>query len=910
MVVWLVFQVRHETSAVLNKFRERSRTLWRGDNRPAVRQTENPSVDERAAAALAKTLSDKAARLFSSKDIKTRQEDAQNARAVSEKLVRNLPDVEHGNVAAPHQHLQNLWGVAADTTRRVLSTREMKSIRRDVQNELKTLPPSAVTGLDGDRGPEEAPPDERSSAAGRARRPTADESDPFADIDDAQYEALVDAYEADCASHPSVETYAPLNPEQRAAGRDFIKVAILRRAAIRNRASAGSLAADVKKAGLRFVQLVNGPGGTGKSVMIHAINREFKRRGLRYLVVTAYTGVAVVPFGGPTLLALMNMSIYNKDAARVRSHNDMGAVTQCRNKFREECGTDIDDVDGIIIDESSFLDMRLIGHVDATLKLLLNVDTIVAGGMPLLLSGDNHQKPLPGSTPWYKSLVQAAVNPRDSPAALGATSAKKRGWLLLREAKRHDLTRLMRSRGDPDFMQHLMHMRLTDSTQPVPTALIDGLRKLSAVDIRRDPTWRFTPIGVLSHIERDSLNLAQLHAFAKQFNLPVVRWRVPLKNDVLAGDAMRERLYEAEPNLWQYFVRGAPLVLTETIKATRNVVRGALGLLDSLEVASDADAMAVAAARGYCTVDISQPVVVNAIVGGGPKGTAAARYWHEVELDDLSGVLPNYVEGEQIIPLVVSKNAYKADCHSDVAALEGIDAKQEVFVHQYAVGFALTDYRLQGRTLPRLILSIFYRQRAPYMSLQSLYTLISRVRRADSLRLLQNDTIGRKAATALLPDEYLHSWEHGYDADRIWSDAICAEVFTQRRDAIRVSKQTAATSRKDETIRRATERREETTRRATEKREAQAETREMARRGLTEVAAMRSAESATVGATSEAEQPRGERAFALSICLSCQLCSPIMCNDTNEKQIVTLSQRWHLMAMHAVERAGTNGKVE
>ena len=480
--------MRDEINTVLNKYRERARTLWRGDNRPAVRQTANPSVDERAAAALAKTLRDKASRLFCTKDVKTRQEDARNARAIGEKLVQSLPGVEQGNVEASQSHLQTLWGVASDTTRRVLATPEMKAIRRDVQKELKTLPPSVMTGRDGDRGPEVAPSGERLNTAGKARGPADDESDPFAEIDETRYAALVEAYEAGCDSHPSVEAYAPLNPEQRAAGREFIKVAILRRASLRRGDSAESLAAEVERAGLRFVQLVNGPGGTGKSVMIHAINREFKRRGLLYLVVTAYTGVAVVPFHGPTLLSLINLNIYAKTATYVRSHNDMSVVSKCRKKFREECGTDIANVDGLIIDESSFLDMRLIGHVDANLQLLLGVDTIVAGGMPLLLSGDNHQKPLPSSTPWYQSLVQAALNPHDSPAALGAMSAKKRGWLLLRAAKRHDLTRLMRSRGDPDFMKHLMHMRLTDSTQPVPTALIDALRKLSTVDIRSDPT--------------------------------------------------------------------------------------------------------------------------------------------------------------------------------------------------------------------------------------------------------------------------------------------------------------------------------------------------------------------------------------------------------------------------------------
>ena len=36
---------------------------------------------------------------------------------------------------------------------------------------------------------------------------------------------------------------------------------------------------------------------------------------------------------------------------------------------------------------------------------------------------------------------------------------------------------------------------------------------LSASDLREDAAWRFAPVGVLAHIERDAINQAQLRAF-------------------------------------------------------------------------------------------------------------------------------------------------------------------------------------------------------------------------------------------------------------------------------------------------------------------------------------------------------------------------------------------------------------
>ena len=43
---------------------------------------------------------------------------------------------------------------------------------------------------------------------------------------------------------------------------------------------------------------------------------------------------------------------------------------------------------------------------------------------------------------------------------------------------------------------------------------------MSAADVARDAAWRFAPVGVLAHVERDAINHAQMRAFAKDFDLP------------------------------------------------------------------------------------------------------------------------------------------------------------------------------------------------------------------------------------------------------------------------------------------------------------------------------------------------------------------------------------------------------
>jgi hypothetical protein len=229
--------------------------------------------------------------------------------------------------------------------------------------------------------------------------------DPFALISDTEYEASAAQYQAaKKAGLPIGEP--PLNVEQRAGARLFLKAALLRAQGIQRGDSAQQIAQSIKSAGCPQVLLVVGAGGTGKSAMVHALKSQMQKRGAGYLVVTAYTGVASAPFGGPTLLALMSLSITCKNARDARQLSDV-AVAAARAKFFSECGVSLDDVGGIVIDEVSFITAAVFGHVDHVLRAMTGNLDVPCGGVPILLCGDNHQKPPPGDSFWYKELVES-----------------------------------------------------------------------------------------------------------------------------------------------------------------------------------------------------------------------------------------------------------------------------------------------------------------------------------------------------------------------------------------------------------------------------------------------------------------------------------------------------------------------
>ena len=82
----------------------------------------------------------------------------------------------------------------------------------------------------------------------------------------------------------------PLNPEQRQAGGEFLQVCRVRAAARACGASAADADAAIKAAGLSPVMRLDGPGGVGKTLVVHEVKRELEACGAGYLLVTAQTG--------------------------------------------------------------------------------------------------------------------------------------------------------------------------------------------------------------------------------------------------------------------------------------------------------------------------------------------------------------------------------------------------------------------------------------------------------------------------------------------------------------------------------------------------------------------------------------------------------------------------------------------
>jgi hypothetical protein len=598
----------------------------------------------------------------------------------------------------------------------------------------------------------------------------------------------------------------PLNPEQRRFARELLGCIQLRAAFLaRGGGSAkGDLMRAYRKHGLSSVVLLHGAGGAGKSAVLHAVRNEMRNRGLGELLITAYTGVAAAPFGGTTMCRMANLrpnsgGEHDSDSLRGAGATD---VTQHQEKFKKETGLpSIAGVGALVIDEVSFVSAKLLGHFEARIRQLVHqeimkvaddADGELFGTLPVVLAGDNWQLGPVRAIAWYKTLCDNTLG--NGSLRLGRT-ATARGIEVLQAAKRMDLVRIMRSVNDQPFVdvQKGIRVRTAQEVEALPAVLgrlTQMLKRHQPSDVCTgsgwDAEWRFAPIGVLGNAERDLLNARQIEAFAKAFDLPLIKWRLPVNFTYNREDEEEVRildeLYRHEPGLWGYFVEGAPGYMTKTICAPRKLVNGSPVLLRSLVFEGNVVPEAVSealAGGGFRVIELEEPPeYINVIVGGAATGDGV-RLWHGVRLDDLSDCIES-LEGtdEQVVPIGIGKH------EEDKLYLTSMYAAQHAYPytvpagmgHAVSLAFAVTDFKLQGRTLPRLILSVGTNRGGMPMRLSKLYVLISRVQAASGLRMLPGVPGGDwdrvlKRLTLLLPDPDLLTWENGYDENGYWSDA-------------------------------------------------------------------------------------------------------------------------------------------
>ena len=570
----------------------------------------------------------------------------------------------------------------------------------------------------------------------------------------------------------------PLNIEQRSLCRKrFEMVRILdlgRRLGEDPTVTLGRLEA----AGFRQINLTQGGAGMGKSLYILRLRDAMRRYGLGEVVPTAWTGVAAAPYAAATLCALLKLR--PRHLSGEQKLDETGIAGLRADFARLMC--DPEKLRILVVDEVSFLIPEVLHHIEFRLRILLNRPEVPFGGIILELIGDFWQKEpaRSGKGTMAEELVRADAPLDHNSFTVDEGSPKAKGLSIFRNARRFVLTRQMRAADDPPFQEDQLALRRTDVAYPVPESLVNSLEEVKTSDLRHHPPFAFAAIGVLGNSERERLNFAQAEQFARWHRRPLIIWRHPLAEadaEALGGLNLND-LYRSEKGMLGVFVKGAPAMLLKNIQSTKALVNGSVGKLHSLTFSGDFPSQITTAERmgEYDLIELPEPpycVNFEVTLPDGDNG------------DGIETLLASDGTRRRIVvPILTKDGAHEHHLSSLYSAMAGIPKVLRVFAPWLTLAFALTDFKLQGRTLGELILSIAPRPFPPHLDLRGFYVFVSRVRQRSRLRVLFRPSDVNGGCSFLLKLQHLPElgvWDRGYDSKGDWSPTLAMEAAEAMR---------------------------------------------------------------------------------------------------------------------------------
>ena len=122
-------------------------------------------------------------------------------------------------------------------------------------------------------------------------------------------------------------------------------------------------------------------------------------------------------------------------------------------------------------------------------------------------------------------------------------------------------------------------------------------------------------------------------------------------------------------------------------------------------------------------------------------------------------------------PIVKSKRTDTYEATSLWACVKCVPTSFLFRGHPVTLAFAVTDYKLQGKTLDELILSIAPRPFLPHLDMRGFYTMTSPVRTRGRLRVLRRPLKRKGGLDSLFKLKHtpeLAAWNAGYNEAGDW----------------------------------------------------------------------------------------------------------------------------------------------
>ena len=510
-------------------------------------------------------------------------------------------------------------------------------------------------------------------------------------------------------------------------------------------------------------RIVLGAPGTGKTVLLRAIDRRLQESNLMVIKVS-FTANAAVLCNGSTIHSCFSVNTRRRKKNGENSNPvNVSALPIAELAEKRE---DFTNAVAVFIDECFQVSADLWGIVEYRMKEIFAFNSPPSCaeqpfcGFSVVAFGDPYQLgPVAGS----KNLPSEVIDKLHDRVRKRANNALIENGVQVFQG--FDLFLLLQQMRAPDDQLHIdfiTRLRSFLFARPVDSKLIiDHIRDLSARDIQDDPTWGKAIIAVLTNRERAIINKHRVLAFGSKVQQPIFEWGLPIldreKSIVAIDDIFK--LYAENPELNFLFCKGAVGILSELSKnnTSNRVVKGAPCEFHSILCQNEAEQKEMAQLiDDFVPTSTDDPSANVRHLSFVPKFICVRLTDEETRLnwprrkEDPHMFVDSLVEDDLVLAFPVT------ECSDLEVKLNG----RMLNFHYYGaeLAYGVTFHKLQGRTVDKLIVQLNYNE-GMSISLQLLYVALTRVRNSANLRKFPlRDGLSWDHLYDLYPDYDLKEW--------------------------------------------------------------------------------------------------------------------------------------------------------
>ena len=510
----------------------------------------------------------------------------------------------------------------------------------------------------------------------------------------------------------------------------------------------------------QLLAIIDGPPGTGKTHLIKTVPTEAKK-----VFFCAFTAsAAALHTNGFTIHSLFSISVGETAGSSSPSKSNSAARLQKVRGTLGIFGTASPNPKDFlfVVDEISQVSCQLLIDMHTRLQQVFSNTTDSFGGVHMILLGDCFQMECTSGPSLFEAVVSTALSNLPKSYSARATMMSTAASLFV-SFRRFSLEEQMRAANDMQHRQTILALRNTNVEYPFTSGLRNRLLRLQLRKQVSDSAFRFAIVGVTSNAERALLNYLACMRWAQFYNKPLFLWYLPINGTTSYSVSYCSK----HPILRAVFVAGAPCIVDKNLNREAGVFNGSKATFHSLTT-KDGELFPSIHHDCFQVITLSEPPATVNVLVDDPRNPNGEPHLQKIQARYEDVTLPG------ISPTAKQKKMGTSSIKRTTLKL-----------HSVSPLFAVTFHKLQGQTLPKVVLMLNKKKSKtmPDVTLTGLHVGLTRVQAASDMRIwpvhdTQSDT---NYLLSLRYPSYLVLWNSAYNKNGVFNKQLILDVYKQRR---------------------------------------------------------------------------------------------------------------------------------